>query len=128
MVSEAACIDAIGNQSVNILTHVMQDKKRLEEEFLELQRVNASLMDAVSGHDATFKVGSPPIHSSTAESATSLREGGSRQRSHCPVSSLPLPAAAQPDKEEVCDAACSLHTHSAESASLYVARPFNIKI
>ena len=121
MESEVACIDVIGNHSVNILTHAMQDKKRLEEEVLELQRKNASLMDAVSGRDTTSKGGSPPVHSGTAESATSLSEGGSGQRSHCPVSSLPLPAVAQPGKEEVCITACSLYTKSAESATLCVA-------
>ena len=123
MESELACLDVIVvDQSVNILTHAMQDKKRLEEEVLELQRVNASLVDAASGHGLTSKRGSPPVLSCTAESATSLSEGGSRQRSYCPVSSLPLPTSAQPDKEEVCITACSLHTHSAESATLCVAR------
>ena len=122
MESEVACIDIIVDHSINILMHVMQDKKRLEEEILELQRVNASLVDAASGHGATSKGGSPPSHSSTAESATPLSEGGSRQRSHCPVSTPPLPAAAQPDKEEVCITACSLNTSSAESATPCVAR------
>ena len=121
MGSEVACLDVIVNRSVNILTHAMQDRKRLEEELLELQRVNASLVDAASGHDTTFKGGSPPIHSGTAESATSLSEGGSGQRSHCPVSSPPLPAVAQPGKKEVCITACSLYTKSAKSATLCVA-------
>ena len=91
---------------MNVLILIMQDKKRLEEALLELQHVNVSLLDAASGHGTTCKEGGSPVRSITAESAASLSECGSRQRSHCPVSSPPLPAAAQPDKEEVCNTVC----------------------
>ena len=102
--------------------HTVQDKKRLEKALLELQRVNARLLDAASGRDATLRGNASSVHSITAESAALLSELGSRQRPHCPVRSAPLPASAQPDKGEVCIMICSLHTRSAESATLCVAR------
>ena len=82
-------------------THALQEKKRLEEALLELQRVNDNLLDAGRADER------PPaaLHTMSAESAQLLGELRSRQRVHyCPISGLERSSgspALQTPKDEV---------------------------
>ena len=81
--------------------HALQEKKRLEEALLELQRVNDGLLSAAGGDEG------PPaaVHAMSAESAQLLGELRSRQRAHyCPISGLERSAGSpsvQATKDEV---------------------------
>ena len=82
---------------------VLQEKKRLVEALLELQRVNESLLDAAHS-SAKDRPEGAVVYSMSAESAQLLGELRSRQRVYCPVSGLERSAAASsadPHKDEV---------------------------
>lgn len=82
---------------------VLQEKKRLEEALLELQRVNESLLDAAHS-SAKDRPEGAVVYFMSAESAQLLGELRSRQRVYCPVSGLERSAAASsadPHKDEV---------------------------
>ncbi len=66
---------------------MLQEKKRLEEALLELERVNGALLNAAQ--DSESGKGEAAVYSISADSAQLLGELRSRPRSsYCPVSGL----------------------------------------
>lgn len=65
----------------------LQEKKRLEEALLELQRVNESMLAAMDSAKSGNKEGQP-VFSISADSVQLLGEIRSRQRAYCAITGL----------------------------------------
>lgn len=69
--------------------HLLQEKKRLEEALLEMERVNGALLSAAQADGNEGGKQGAAVYSISADSAQLLGEIRSRPRtSYCPVSGL----------------------------------------